>query len=100
MAAEAEDDEGVVFDLTPEEDSNISEKTRNHITTNSTDVTVLIYQTGYNSPMIVHYLVNFSLKEDRYDKKVLGSIGKRESEDNIVWITLQARQFKWKKVTI
>ena len=43
---------------------------------------------------------NVSLKKDGYDKKLLGEIGKRESENDVVWITLQDRQFKWKKVTI
>ena len=32
--------------------------------------------------------------------KKLVTIGKRESENDMVWITLQARQFKWKKVNI
>ena len=30
----------------------------------------------------------------------LGAIGKREYENDVVWITLQYRQFKWKKVKI
>ena len=32
--------------------------------------------------------------------KTLGEIGKKEYENNVVWITLQARQFKWKKLII
>ena len=30
----------------------------------------------------------------------LGAIGKRESENDVVWITLQAHKFSWKKVNI
>ena len=30
----------------------------------------------------------------------MGAIGKRESENDVVWITLQARHFRWKKVKI
>ena len=30
----------------------------------------------------------------------MGAIGKRESKNDVVWITLQARQFKWKKLNI
>ena len=30
----------------------------------------------------------------------LGAIEKRESENDVMWITLQAHQLKWKKVTI
>ena len=30
----------------------------------------------------------------------MGAIGKRESENDVVWITLQSHQFKWKKVKI
>ena len=30
----------------------------------------------------------------------LAAIGKRESKNDVVWITLQAQQFKWKKVNI
>ena len=33
-------------------------------------------------------------------KKNLGAIGKRESENDEGWITLQARQFKFEKVII
>ena len=32
--------------------------------------------------------------------KNLGAIGKRKSENDLVWITLQFRQFNWKKVNI
>ena len=30
----------------------------------------------------------------------MGAIGKRDSENDVVWITLQARQLKWRKVNI
>ena len=30
----------------------------------------------------------------------MGAIGKRESEHDVVWITLHDRQFKWKKLII
>ena len=39
-------------------------------------------------------------KKDWYNKIFLGATGKREYENDVVWITLQARQFKWKKVNI
>ena len=39
-------------------------------------------------------------KKDRYNKKELGAIGKRESENVVVWITLQSLQFNWKNVNI
>ena len=32
--------------------------------------------------------------------KKLGAIGKMESENDVVWITLKALQFKWKRVNI
>ena len=47
----------------------------------------------------MHSLENFIRKKDGYDN-FLGEIGKRESENEVVWITLQARKFEWKKVTI
>ena len=47
----------------------------------------------------MHYLAKFHQKKDGYNKK-LGEIGKREYENDVGWITLQARQFKWKKVNI
>ena len=43
---------------------------------------------------------NFPPKTDRYDNKCLGAIGKREYENDVVGITLQALLFKWKKVSI
>ena len=52
------------------------------------------------SPTIVHSLANTPWKKDRYNEKNLGAIGKREYENVVVWITLQARQFKWRKVNI
>ena len=30
----------------------------------------------------------------------MGAIGKREYENDMLWIIIQARQFKWKKVNI
>ena len=30
--------------------------------------------------------------------KKLGAIGKRESENDVIWSTFQVRQFRWKKV--
>ena len=56
LAAEAEDDEEIVSDLIAQADSDNSDKSRDHIITNSTVVPVLICQTGYNSPTIVHSL--------------------------------------------
>ena len=100
LAAEAEDDEEIVSDLIPQADSDNNDESRDHIITKSTVIPVLICQTGYNSPTIVHSLAKISRKKDRYNKKILGAIGKREYENDVVWITLQARQFKWKKVNI
>ena len=48
----------------------------------------------------MHSLVISPLKKDRYSKKILGAIGKMESEDDVVWIIIQARQLKCKKGTI
>ena len=56
LAAEAEDDEDRVSDLTTQEDSDSSNNSRGYITTNSTLISVLKYQTGYTSLMIVHSL--------------------------------------------
>ena len=100
LVAEAEDDEEIVSNLIPEAKSDNNDKSRYHITTNSTVIPVLICKTGYNSPTIVHSLAIFSQKKDRYNTTNLGMIGKRESENDLVWITLQARQFRWKKVNI
>ena len=30
----------------------------------------------------------------------MGTIGKRESENDVVWITIQYHQFRWKKLNI
>ena len=46
------------------------------------------------------FLGKIFTKKDRYNKNVLGDIGKRESENDVAWITLQAHQFNWKKATI
>ena len=100
MEAEAEDRKDIVSDLFPQVDSDNSNKSRDHITTNSTVIPVLICQTGYASPTMVHSLANFARKKDRHNKKLFGVIGKREYENYVVRITLQVRQLKWKKVTI
>ena len=100
LAAEATDDEEIVSDLIPQDKSYNSNKSRYQIVTNSTVIPVLIYQTGYNSPTIVHSLAKFSREKDRYSLKEVGAIGKKGSENDVVWITLQARQFRWKRVNI
>ena len=98
--AEVECDDDIVSDIITQEDSDNSNNSRYHITTNSTVIPVLICHTGYTSPTIVHSLENNSRNKDRYDRKLLGAIDKRESENKVVWITLQALQFKWNKLTI
>ena len=60
LAAEAEDDKEIVLDLIPQSDSYNIDASRDYIITNYTIIPVLIYQTGYNSPMIMHSLVNVS----------------------------------------
>ena len=98
--AEAEDDEEIVSDLIHQEESYNRDKSRDHIITKSTVIPVLICQTGYNSPTIVHSLAKISQIKDRYNMKLLGAFGKRESENDVVCITLQVLQLKWKKVNI
>ena len=56
LAAEVDYDEDIVPGLTSQEESYNIDESRDHITTNSTVITVLICQTGYTSPMIVHSL--------------------------------------------
>ena len=58
LSADAEDDENILSDLTPQKYSKNINEIRDHITTNSTIIPVLIYQTGYTSPTIVHSLEN------------------------------------------
>ena len=94
LAAEAQDDEEIVYELIPQDDSDNSNESRYHIITNFTVITVLIPQTGYTNHTIVHYLANFTCEKDRYNLKQQGAIGKGLSENDVVWITLQARQFK------
>ena len=77
LAAEAEDDEEIVFDLIPQDDLDNNNKSRDQIITNSTVIPVLISQTGYTRPTIVHYLANISQKKDRYNKEILGAIENR-----------------------
>ena len=48
----------------------------------------------------MHSLAKFPRKKDQYNEKRLGVIGKREYENDVVWITLQDRQFRWKKLNI
>ena len=70
LAAEAEDDEEIVSELIPQEDSDNIDKSRDEINTNFTVIPVLIYQNEYTSPTIVHSLENFTRKKDRYDKTI------------------------------
>ena len=51
---EAEDDEKMVSNLITQDESDNKDKSRDHIITNSTVIPVLICQTGYTIPMIVH----------------------------------------------
>ena len=75
MADEAEDDEEIVSYLIPQEEEYNTDKSRNQKIKNSTVVIVLIYQTGYTSPTIVHSLAKvFPKKKDKYNKKRLGAI--------------------------
>ena len=90
LAAGAEDDEEIVPNLIIQAYSDNNDELRYQIITNSTVVPVLICQTGYNSPTIVHSLAIFFLEKDRYKKIYLGAIGKGESKNDAVWITLQA----------
>ena len=76
LAAEAENDEEILSDLSPQVDSEISDESRYHITTNYTVIPVLSCQTGYTIPTIVRSLPKSPRKKDRYDKKNLGAIGK------------------------
>ena len=50
LAAEAEDDEEIVSNLIPQDESDNSEESRDSIMTNSTIIPVLICQTEYTSP--------------------------------------------------
>ena len=59
LAAEVEDDEEIVFDLIPQDDSDNNDESRDHIITNFTVIPVLIRRIGYNSPTIVHSLEKF-----------------------------------------
>ena len=64
LAAEADNYEEIVSDLIPQANSDNNNKSRDHIITNSTVILVLIYQTGYKSPMIVYSLAIFPWKKD------------------------------------
>ena len=70
LAAEAEDDEEIVSDLISQDDSDNIYKSRDHIIKNSTFISLLICQTGYNSYTIVHSLGKIPRKKDRYNKKI------------------------------
>ena len=94
MPDEAEDDEEIVSKLISLEEYYNNNESRDHIITNSTIIPVIICQTWYTSPTIVRSLENISQKNDRYNKKLLGAM---ESKNDMVWITLQDRQSKWKK---
>ena len=52
----------ILSNLTPQEDSDNRNTSRDRVTTNFTVITVLICQTGYTSPMIVHSLETFPKK--------------------------------------
>ena len=80
LEAEAEDDEEIVSNFILQADSDNSNKSRDHIITNSTVVPVLICHTGYNIPMIVHSLEPPPLKKDRYN--------------NCFWLQLEKRNMK------
>ena len=56
LASEVEDYKEVVPGLIPKEDSDNRNNSRFHITKNYTVIPVLICQTGYTSPTIVHSL--------------------------------------------
>ena len=56
LTAEADYDEEIVSNLITQSESDKNNESRDHIITNSTVIPVLIYQTGYNSPTIVHSL--------------------------------------------
>ena len=76
LAAEAEDEEEIVSNLVPQEDSDKNDKSRDHIITNSTVLSVLICQTGYTSPTIVHSLANFPGKRIGTIRKILRQLEK------------------------
>ena len=67
LAAEEQDDEEILSDLIPQADSDNNDESRDHIITDSTVIPVLIYQTRYNTPTIVHFLEKFPWKKDRYN---------------------------------
>ena len=54
LETDAEDDEGIVYELISQEDSDNSNESKDHITTNSTVIPFLTCQSGYTSPTIVH----------------------------------------------
>ena len=70
MAAEPDDDEEILSKLIPQSDSDNIDESRDHIIKKPTVNPVLICQTGYNSPAIVHSVEKFPLKKDRYNEKI------------------------------
>ena len=69
MAVEAED-------LIPQADSDNSDESRDHIITNSAVIPVLICQTVYSSPTIVHSLEKKFPEKYRYNKNNLARLEK------------------------
>ena len=53
-----------------------------------------------HEPHNTEFLSKTIPKNNRYNNKILGAIGNKESENDLVWIILQAHQFNWKKVNI
>ena len=103
LAADAEDDEDVLLDLEPQGESDKNEETREYITTQSDVLPLLVFQAGYIQPNIVHSVGIYATsarKRDMWDKHMIGAIGKRETEDDVVWISLATSHFKWKDVVI
>ena len=103
LAADAEDDQDIILDLEPQGDSDKNEETREYITTHSDVLPILVFQTGFRRPNMVHSLGIYATsarRRDMWDKHMIGAIGNRETVDDVVWISLQASNFKWKDVEI
>ena len=62
-----EDDEGIVSGHIPQDNSENSYKSIDHIIVKSSVIPILICQTGYTSPTIVHSLENSPQKKDRWN---------------------------------
>ena len=76
LAAEAEYDEEILSKLIPQSDSDNNDESRDNKITNSAVIPVLICQTVYSSPTIVHSLANVSRKKYRYNKNNLARLEK------------------------